>query len=47
MGETKAVTNEHVVNIKHSVSSFEACTFVKYAPEAVAYIDTHTHSLSL
>lgn len=40
----RAVTNEHVVNTKHSASFSEACTFIKCAPESKL---THTQSLGL
>lgn len=40
----RAVTNEHVVNIKHSASFFEAYAFIKCAPESKL---TRTQSLGL
>lgn len=41
----RAVTKEHVVDIKHSASFFEACAFVKCASEGIAC--TQTQSLGL
>jgi hypothetical protein len=36
------MTNEHIVNIKHSASFFEACVFIQCDAEVI--VDTHTHT---